>query len=412
MARSGLLSFGQLSVWREVTSLPVEPGHRPNVTAIWPLPESATVFAVQRALRALAAKHGSLRTTYQSGPGQVEHSQLQEFPVSTSDCPESAVVAAELAAESFQLENSHSWRACVVTRASSLVFTNHHIVADASAHEILRRDLLLALADPTALQPDYSLIDFAEEQRSARMRAKYTASVQNWRPSLDEPTHVEWAGESTVLQASLRSSRLLPAAGAIAAQTGVSVPSVLLSAYARAAADLVPIDVVPLRIMSSNRFGARTAEYVTTMNQWTPFWLPVSDAGLADLARDVHVRTLKACRLGCYDPAAVADLRAARPPLQKYEEPVWGFNFVPARPSGNADPDGPVRFEEIANMWGHRFYLRAFEDGTLRFRAGGLSREQVTALLRRVHDVVLHAGSATAGTGLAETRPGRNKGEQ
>ncbi|MGC7101288.1 hypothetical protein ACPZ19_41995 [Amycolatopsis lurida] len=387
-ARSGPLSFGQLSVWRDVRSLPAERAANANVATSLRLPPGTTVESVQQALRRVVAHHGSLRTTYDlsdwDSPLQTEHAEPLTWPVTVADHGEPV--------GGLDLEHDHGWLARIVTgddgSAASLSLVNHHIVADAAAQVVLREHLTKALDGP--LGEATGPLDLAERQQAPASRARNAAAVDNWRRSLSEPAEVAWADGPETVQVSLSAADLMPAAERIGTRAGVSASCVLLTAYLTAVREFTPVDEVPVRLMSANRFSAATRDLVTSLNQWAPMWWPGTEGGFGAALADLQARSLKAYRLGTYDPAAVAAFRPVRP---KWEEPVWGFNFITGRPAADVDAGEPgeptVRVEPVGNLFGHRFYLRAFASGTLRLRAGGLDVTLVEKLLRRIHTLVL-----------------------
>ncbi|UJW29799.1 hypothetical protein L3Q67_31830 [Saccharothrix sp. AJ9571] len=382
--RSGPLTFGQLSVWRDVRSLPEERAANANVATSLSLPPGTTVESVQRALRKVVARHGSLRTTYDlsewDGPMQTEHHEPLTWPVTVVDHDDDPVGGLDI-------EKDHGWLVKIVAdngHATSLSLVNHHIVADAGAQVVLREDITKALDG--SLGEATGPLDLAARQQAPASRARNAAAVDNWRRSLSEPAEVAWADGPGTVQASLTTADLIPATERIAARAEVSASCVLLTAYLTAVREFAPVDEVPVRLMSANRFSAVTQDLVTSLNQWVPMWWPGVDGDFRAALADLQTRSLKAYRLGTYDPAAVAAFRPSRP---KWEEPVWGFNFITGRPATVGAGEPTVRVEPVGNLFGHRFYLRAFASGTLRLRAGGLDTEVVGKLLGRIHELVL-----------------------
>ncbi|MGX7675475.1 condensation domain-containing protein [Plantactinospora sp. DSM 117369] len=410
MQRNGPLSFGQLSIWRDVRTLPPARWAEANVSAVWPLPDGTAVAGVRRAMQRLVRRHPSLRTTYQlTDPDRPEQLvqpdgdlELDVVDLATQDVP---AALAELGSGPFDLERGTGWRARVLTargHAAYLVFVNHHIVADGGGQAVLQADLSAQLRTPAgnAVEEDtYSLVTMAEEQRSPTFAAKNEAALRNWRaclpPACSSAMGDPAPPDAETLQASLCCPGLATTAYDLARRADISPASVFLAAYAMAIRRATGLTSVPLRLMSSNRFSARWGRYVTSMNQWAPlqFDMPVED-DLPALARRLHHVAVRAYRLGMYDPEALARLRADRPELSRQAESAWAFNHITADRSlyvsGSDDPsDGEVRWESGFHRFGHRFYLRAFDDGTLRLRGRGTSRDLVAAILTGVRDVMV-----------------------
>ncbi|QKW25026.1 hypothetical protein HUT11_01955 [Streptomyces seoulensis] len=416
---AGPLSLGQLSVWHDIRDLPKSRRHEPNNAAVWDLPPGTGPDAVRGALTALAARHPSLRTRYDLRDPDAPRQWLPDDarPVElTAVAPgegEAAELSLRLAAEPFDLGRQDGWRARVTTEGRTadgrrapgrLVFVKHHILADAWAQEVLRRDLLRELAAPGSLgEPAPGPADLAAEQYGPDGLRRQEAALEYWRRVLDRapaarlPATGDVPGE--VVQGTLRSSPALPAARALADRAGVSVASAVLAAYVRAVGRRCASGALLVQLMSANRFSGRWKDLVTSMNEWVPALVDGVDADLTTLARTVHWGSLRAVRHGMHDVTAVAALRA-RPPGAP--EAACAFNHVavpPADPGGatprEAAPVAPaVSFETPFTTIGPRCYARSQEDGhtlTVRLTARDTGRAQCAALLWEVHDTLLAA---------------------
>jgi amino acid adenylation domain-containing protein len=164
--------------------------------------------ALQTALDALAARHGSLRTAFRERDGEPEQVigeasgwPLQVVTRSATSLPE---IAAEAAAAPFRLATGPLARAMLIETAPdlhTLVLVVHHIVADGWSFGILSRELALCYAaarrgEPVnlpALTRDYA--DYAREQRRAlaggelaRQLAYWQAQLKHAPPFIDLPT--------------------------------------------------------------------------------------------------------------------------------------------------------------------------------------------------------------------------------
>ncbi|MFJ6662886.1 condensation domain-containing protein [Streptomyces sp. NPDC091383] len=419
-ADAGPLSLGQLSVWHDIRDLPKSRRHEPNNAAVWDLPPGTAPDAVRGALAALAVRHPSLRTRYDLRDPDAPRQWLPDEPppVDLTTVPagdaEAADLPLRLAAEPFDLGRQAGWRARLATGEptadgrrppSRLVFVKHHILADAWAQEVLRRDLLRELAAPGSLGgPAPGPADLAAEQYGPDGLRRQDAALAYWRCTLDQapaarqPLTGDAAG--AVVQCTLRSASALPGARALARRAGVSVAAAVLAAYVRAVGRRCRSGTLLVQLMSANRFSGRWRDLVTSMNEWVPALVDGVDADIVTLARTVHWGSLRAVRHGMHDVTALAALRARMP---RAPEPACAFNHValpPADRGGAArrEAAGPVEpaisFETPFTTIGPRCYARSQEDGhtlTVRLTARDTGRTQCAALLRELHDTLLAA---------------------
>ncbi|WP_328316312.1 condensation domain-containing protein [Streptomyces sp. NBC_00388] len=416
MSVAGPLSLGQLSVWHDIRDLPGPRHHEANNAALWALPHGAGPGEVRTALRAVVARHPSLRTRYDlhdpGSPGQLapdtDFSDALAV-VGTGDSPLDDFTA-EPAARRFRLGREHGWRATLLTRAngpSHLLFVKHHIAADAWAQEVLRQEFTAALADPGGLGPGIASgpAELAADQFTPAGLRRQAAALGHWDRLLDQaPPAALPTADGTgagVVQATLRSGPARAAARRIAKAAQVSVSSVVLAAYARSVARICGTDTLLVQLMSANRFAARWKNVVTSMNQWVPALIEgAREDDLRTLARAAHWSSLGAFRHGAHDVMAVAGLLARRP---EAPEPACAFNFVAmpeqqlpgsGAPASATEPD--ITWEEPFTTIGPRCYARALEsdDGlSVRLTAKDIGRERCAGLLWDMHDTLV----ATAG---------------
>ncbi|MFJ6749532.1 condensation domain-containing protein [Streptomyces sp. NPDC091266] len=419
MSEAEPLSLGQLSVWQDIRSLPDARRHEPNNAVAWPLPRGVDAPQVRTAVRAIAARHPSLRTRYDirdaDAPGQLPpDADCQDtLPAIEDTSAAPAGLAAELAREPFDLSDQHGWRARLLTRSgipSHLLFVKHHIAADAWAQELLHQDFRQALTDPGQLGPlPPGPADLAAEQHSAAGLRRQAAALDHWSRLLDRaptaglPRPADATGG--VVQGTLHSATARPAAHAVAERARVSVASVVLAAYVRSVARMCGTDALLVQLMSANRFGGRWKNLVTSMNQWVPALIEAArNEDLVKLADAVHWSSLGAVRHGMHDVTAVAALRARMPGAP---EAACAFNYVavpdrapldalPHRESAPAHP--PVlTWEEPFTTIGPRCYARALESDdalTVRLTAKDLGQERCAALLWDLHESLLTAAGS------------------
>ncbi|QYN17776.1 condensation domain-containing protein [Amycolatopsis sp. DSM 110486] len=415
---TGPLTFGQLSCWRDVEFHPRHRWHEPNGAELWPVPVPVSTDRVRAAFDVVAARHDSLRTTYdltdKKNPTQTVNAPggPLDVEVVTAERAELGEVADEAAREPFDLRSDFSWRARIVTdgfRAGHIVFANHHITADAFSRRLLCEEVLAELTGPGAPAPAeaaYHLVDLANEQRSEKFRAKHDAALRHWERMLTAtyatPAPAGAGGgpfaehDSPVLLAALSSETARVAAQETADRLGVSLSSVLLSAYLVAAGHVHDTWSLPVRLISSNRFSARLQQYVTSLNSWAPTQV---DAEPGEPFDDVIVRVnqlgLQAYRLGVYDLDRVAELRTRVTAAGSEPESVWSFNFFTTDAAIDPldDTEPRITWAEPFHAIGPRFYLRAIDHGkagvTFRLRARDTTAEHVRGVLLGMH-ALLH----------------------
>ncbi|WP_369218304.1 hypothetical protein, partial [Streptomyces flavofungini] len=359
------------------------------------------------------------------------------FALPVTPAEDSAELAARCAAEPFDLGRQNGWRAHLVParhptdagrhtpdtgrhtpgagrhRPDQLVFVKHHILADAWAQEVLRRELLRELTTPGSLgAPAPGPADLAAEQYGPDGLRRRRAAAEHWRRMLEQapeaqlPASGDTPGgreggreDGAVVQGTLRSQAALAGARALADRAGVSVASAVLAAYARAVGRRCGSDALLIRLMSANRFSGRWRDLVTSMNQWVPALVTGVDGDVGALARTAHWSSLRAVRHGMHDVREVAALRAAMPGAP---EAACAFNHVAVPPADGtraavrqAEPVEPtVSFETPFTTIGPRCYARSQEDGhtlTVRLTARDIGRAECGALLWELHDTLLAA---------------------
>ena len=419
MTEPALLSYGQLSVWRDVRGLDAARRHEANTRSIWALGEqpgtepgappsaaavSVSVAEVEQALRALGRRHESLRTVYDlSDPYAPTQRVLPSCEVETGvfECALDAFAefdafVAQLAARPFDLATEPSWRARIVTQAGrpyAVIVIKHHITADGWSDDALRREFQALLAAGTApvSPPDPPTPrELAAWQQAGAGSARSGAVRAHWEqifglfvaalpPGRD-------AGEAdAAFQCGARSRAAHAAATRLAQRLSVPLSSVVLAAYVRSAARRAGAGTPVAQLMSSNRFVAPWSSVISSMNQWTAtaFEAPVED--FEAFVRHVHSRSLSAYRHGMYD---VDEIDALRDKLRAGREPyqaTCAFNFLTtAAPGPTAGLDGApeaepdLEWEAPFSRIGHPCYLRATEMGghtlDLRLRTLGLPK--------------------------------------
>ncbi|WP_405749647.1 condensation domain-containing protein [Streptomyces sp. NBC_01411] len=416
MSVAGPLSLGQLSVWHDIRDLPSTRWHEANNAALWALPHGVGTEEVRTALRAVVARHPSLRTRYDlqdpGSPGQLtpdDDFSDSLLVVETGGTPPGDFVTGP-ASLRFRLGDEHGWRAALLTRAgtaSHLLFVKHHIAADAWAEEVLHQEFTGALTDPSGAGPVPAPgpAELAADQFTPAGLRRQSAALDHWDRLLDRappvalPATAGAGAGAGAVQATLRSGPARAAARTVAAAAEVSPSSVVLAAYARSVARICGTDALLVQLMSANRFSARWKNVVTSMNQWVPALIEgAREDDLRKLASATHWSSLGAFRHGAHDVTAVAALLAGRPGAP---EPACAFNYVTLPERQPPDSGEPAPVDEPAITWeepftsiGPRCYARVQESASglsVRLTAKDIGREQCAELLWDMHHTLLSA---------------------
>ena len=330
------LTFGQRSVWRSVEHLPPDTTEA-NIGQAWDLPEGTAVAAVGRALDVLEARHEALRTTFTfAGTDCVEQVVRPptgvDVPVVEPDEPDEGAgdATARVTARGFALDREPAWRVELVARdgrAVRLLVCVHHMVADATALQILHDELLLLLTGSGTPDDDPPTgREVAIEQGEGAWDARTRAAVDYWRRSVADGPPGEQAPDpaTEVLWADLYSVPALDAARRLADALGVSLQVVVFAAFCRAVAlrDGRPDLVVGL--VAGNRTDARSRRLVASEVQLVPIRVRVEPEGtFAELAQQLQWATLRAYRQGSFDVDALRDLHGEH----GYDAAGAGFRY-------------------------------------------------------------------------------------
>lgn len=413
------LSFGQMSVWRDLDALPRSRWHEPNWVFTVEVPAEVSVADVRVAVDRLAERHGVLRTTYDvsdpARPTQLVR-QLAELPLDFEAVTLESAAAVEQASARirltpFDLRAERPYRALLVDSpgARTLLICKNHIAVDAWSMELLSAELTLMLnGDDHALPaPSEDLCLLAREQHSAAWQRRREASERHFRTVLSTPAarFRESDPAQGTLQGYFESARLCTAANQLARESRVSLSSVLISAYARAVSQQCTDFPVRLALMSSNRFGARWAGLISSMNQLISIPLEPEENCLRQPALEaLQAQSLRAYRLAMHDVDAVrpenlglaADVDRA---------PTCMYNIVTPWVSDQSSPvqDGDlpsISWEPVFTSLGPRCYLRVCETTTdtliLTLRTTGISEAVNTEMLQAIYSSIIQAGAASA----------------
>lgn len=411
------LTFGQLGLWRDIDALPRSRWHEPNWVAAVAVPPEVSVPSIRAALDRLAERHGGLRTTYEvSDPEHPTQSlrELEELPldfevVTAESAQAIEKIATSLRAQPFDLRSERPYRAVLVDApaARKLLFSKHHIAADAWSMDLLTAELTTMFSgnDADLPAPSENLCLLAQEQRSAAWRRRREASEQHMLKVLSTPAAQfrEKDPAHGPLLGFYESARLCTVAKQVARECHVSLSTVVSSAFARAVSQLCTDDSVRFGLVASNRFGERWTGLVTSMNQMISIPLePGDDCMQQPRLAALQDQCLRAYRLAMYDVDAVrpaslglpADTDTALTCMYNIITPWVSEQFAPIQ-----DGEVPsITWRPVFNDLVPSCYLLVCETTTdtltMHLSTRGLGKAATAQLLQTTHAVVIGAGRA------------------
>lgn len=414
------LTYGQMSVWRDIAAVPRHRWHEANFTHDFELPAPVSGNQVSQALIRLCAKHHSLRTVYDVADRQNPQQRLLPPPtvpdLEIAYCTESelAQLIDGLASRPFDLATDRQIRALAVGNAGQspdpdepnltrIVLCVHHMACDAWSMGLLKKDLIAFLGGGEEVpQAEDSLLAVGQEQRTApswqrklratqrHFRAVFEAGTTNFRDS--DPS-------AEALQASIGSGDLLEPVQALVASHKVSGGSVFTAAFVDAVAAYCDPGPVRLGLMTSNRFQQRWHHLVTSMNQLIPISVDCTEtADFAQRLAQVQVIAMRAYQLGHYDVDQVTPAALGLCLDASQLKSICTLNVVrqsPAEIVGSVPAGQPARleWEPVFSRISVGCYLRVLigTDGMtrLRLRTGGLAPEVTAGILHGTYQRIM-----------------------
>ncbi|MCO1577287.1 condensation domain-containing protein [Crossiella sp. SN42] len=447
--RSGPLSHGQQWHWlerhlpheRHSFSLPLLDSCR--------LPAGVSTAEVRAALRTLVRRHEALRTTvsldrpeqFVGDPDEhpIELTELaadgldeaalhrvvqlvrctvpgEEVPAFTGTPAETAVHQALSAfiGTGFEVTTEWPWRAMVLLRDRSpvvLALFMSHLAADGWAMAVLLEELVDLLRGKELPPARHHPLDQVAAEATPRALAEAQRSHEHWLEVVRaHPQHLlpafcaEQGGEARHA-ARLRSAGLLADCQVVATRHGVSLPVVVLAAWAFLIAERTGADRFCLDVIVSNRTTARTRTSIGPYS--APVMVPVrAEAGLTfdELVRQVSEETLRGYRFSRYDPGALhmaVQRHAARTGVQPFS--LLDFNYLSYFPDTEvATGEDELSGHTTPGACGSVFLDIEPDDGMLRvdLNTGDhlLTLDDARNLLRRMRELLR---AAAAGEDLA-----------
>ncbi|MEU1090220.1 alpha/beta fold hydrolase [Streptomyces sp. NPDC005892] len=275
------VTFGQLSVIRDLElSVPDEQSDG-NLTAVYTLPAGTTTAEAEAAWSALVERHEALRTVYDRSPAeplQIVHPfrpvrlDRVELPDGTAEAAEA--LAADMAEREIRVESEHSWRAVIATHAGEprhLVCILHHLAVDATACALLEKEFRTLVAGGSlgpgpVPQPVQLALAQRAQERQHRRTVEYW--LKAWEGFVEEDRQ---AGDTSFrVRAALYSEAAMAAAVRVSERLGTSVQSVVLGASALALFRLKGRERATFALVAGNRTDPRWDTLVSSMNQLAP----------------------------------------------------------------------------------------------------------------------------------------------
>ncbi|WP_305783565.1 condensation domain-containing protein [Symbioplanes lichenis] len=379
------LTFGQLSVFRVMQTLPFDRWPETYLSRVLRLPRGRRDQEVVTALQMVASRHESVRTRFVDdvrGPTQevLTAASLDIVRIDEPGCSETHAkeLTGQAAGRRFDWEAGSCWRAVLISDLGEPKFLGvvvDHIVADGPGLQRIVGEIRAVLG--VGNSSDVALLrseppqprELAVTQRSAAWRARRDAAVRRVDDLLKELSPEVFPspaapreGRIAAVLTSEQSRRALIRA---AHRLGTSPHTVMLCLYTIAARALFERDDLALTLQSGNRVQPRWRGIVSSMNQYSA--LPVArvplEAGITGVAAEVNRAALTAYSHGAYDldvfRERVLQARGTEPSFDNF------FNFQGHDLERHDTPEGPsdpsrtvVRQVSSARQTGPRLDLK------------------------------------------------------
>lgn len=406
------LTFGQMSVWRDIDQQSRERWHEANVAHTFALPGPVSCNQLSQAMTRLCAKHESLRTIYEVADPQRPRQRLLppedavEIEISYGTEHDAAELSAALASRAFDLSQDRPIRTlglCEGTESAGpdepnirrVVLCVHHIACDGWSMGLLMMDLLVFLGFGGEEVPPAasSLFAIAEEQRSApSWQSKLRTTRRHFRAGFEISVadFLDRDATTGTLQASIGSREVLSAARSLAETFKVSVASVFTAAFADAVGSHCGPGPVRIGLMSSNRFLHRWHPLVTSMNQLIPVCVePMPEMEVAERLAAVQLNAMRAYRLSMFDVDQVTPGALGLTLDPSRLAPICILNVVESAPPELVQPEAvdhepQLQWEPQQRKQTSGCYLRVYvgtDTVRLRLRTGGLAADTVAAIV-------------------------------
>ncbi len=417
------LTYGQMSVWRDIDSLPRERWQEANIFMPLDLPKPISRRRLCEVLTELEAKHESLRTVFEVDDPRSPRQRLlppqpvTDVEVAYADSEDVEARTEQLHRRPFDLRVDRPFRVLGIATGeptedpdqpnlSGAVLCWHHIACDGWSIGVLIRDIYAMLGFGYELQPSppASLLQVAEEQRTSSFwQTKLKATQRHFRAVYQTPstTFRDRDPSHGALQAAIESAPLYSAARELIDRHNVSLSTIFTAAFADAMAPYCHPGLIRMGLMTSNRFTERWRPYVTSMNQLIPIMIDGQpDADFVERLPEVGVLAMRAYRLGMFDVDQVTPAALGLPLEPSEVKALCMFNVMdtaaPEFDGGLAEGELPeLHWEPVYSNISAGCYLRVYETTAstvrLRLRTGGLAEETLAGILLGIHRRVMDA---------------------
>ncbi|MFE6711947.1 condensation domain-containing protein [Streptomyces sp. NPDC057695] len=415
VARSPI-TFGQLSLLRSIQNIDPLAANLPQV---WELPEGTTFQQVEEALTVLQEHHEALRTRYEDldgkSPTQIVLAPQRVTIAGPPQETEPTKAADSLGREPFDLATEPPWRMALVTENGDLrwlAICLHHIATDGWSVNQLQRELQTLLtvgALPGGEIPTCRAL--AEEQWSDANETRRRSARKHWqkvfrgapamvRDDAPESVNGRWGRYGTVEQTE--------AVHRIARVHQLSLPSVILSAYCRAAAQYDGLNEIMVAVFTNNRSDPRWEKLLTTQDQLIPLIVAAgADEPFGAFATKVHWELFKSYRHGEHNVDDLLDIAAEHGFTGTvngcFDGSVSGlftyfFNYMGEYQKDQLSiPEGLETGTTGRNI-GAPLYLQVQEGdavvSTLQENSSSTDYERITGILRLIEEILLAAAQA------------------
>ncbi|MEU8383608.1 condensation domain-containing protein [Streptosporangium sp. NPDC048865] len=321
------LTWGQRAIWDTIRKTAPD-DHYFNFGRVLAVPRRArplTVAGAAEVLRALVERHESLRTRLGEAPrGRTVHAGSEDgaepwqvlstggsVPVTVSEGDPERLRDA-LAETAFDYGNEWPLRIGLVVdrdEVTHIVLVFCHLAADGLGAEVAVTDLrLLLLRGSVPGPPPPSPLELARWQGSeqglkvAAVAAEHWASEYRRIPPTMFDRRAGVPSDPPIWRALLVSRAMDLAVRRIAALSGASTSTVLLTAASVLAGRVTGHDLSAMLPIVGNRFRGDTVNAVTTLSQEGLFVLDLREGGFTELLRAAKPAALRAYRSAYHDP--------------------------------------------------------------------------------------------------------------
>ncbi|MFE3519191.1 condensation domain-containing protein [Streptomyces sp. NPDC059166] len=411
------ITFGQLSLLRSIQNIDPLAANLPQV---WKLPAGTTSQQVDEALTALQERHEALRTRYQDlesarptqhvlppEPVVVAGPALETDPLEAAD---------RLGLEPFDLVTDPPWRMALVTENGELrwlAICLHHMATDGWSVNQLHKEFLtlLTVGDlPGGEIP--TCRSLAEEQWSEAGETRRRSARRHWqklfgkapamvRDEAPESVNGRWGRYGT--------PELTEAVSLIARTHQLSLPSVLLSAYCRAAAQYDGLEEIMVAVFTNNRADPRWEKLLTTQDQLIPLVVRAEpNEPFGTFATRVHWELFKSYRHGEHNVDELLEIAAEHGFTGTvngcFDGSVSGlftyfFNFMGEYQKDQLSIPENLETGTTGRNIGAPLYLQVQEGeslvSTLQENSSATDYKRITEIIRMIEEILLTAARAT-----------------